>query len=163
VNAALRRATNEWRAQFRGDPPIKDDVDVTKADVSQHNLVLWGDPQSNKLLGRMIGKLPLRWNAAEVRIAGKSYNAVAHIPVLIYLNPLNLKKYVVLNSGFTFAEQAAASNARQTPRLPEWAAVAIDGEHQKALGGERRGGDTAPYQSVVEAGFFDEEWQVSLR
>ena len=47
------RAIQQWRRQFRGDAPVKDDAAVTDADIASSNLVLWGDPQSNKVLARI--------------------------------------------------------------------------------------------------------------
>ena len=47
------------------------------------------------------------------------------MPVLIYPNPLNPKKYVVLNSGFTFREYDYLNNARQVPKLPDWAVIDV--------------------------------------
>ena len=48
------------------------------------------------------------------------------MPVLIYPNPLNPKRYVVINSGFTFREYDYLNNARQVPKLPDFAVVDID-------------------------------------
>jgi hypothetical protein len=58
-------------------------------------------------------------------LAGKTYAAATHAPILIFPNPLNPRKYVVLNSGFTFREADYLSNARQTPKLPDYAIVDI--------------------------------------
>ncbi len=52
-----------WRTQMRGDAPMKDDAAVTDADIAANNLVLWGDPQSNKVLARIADRLPIRWTA----------------------------------------------------------------------------------------------------
>ena len=70
-----------------------------------------------------------------------------HVPVLIYPNPLNPKRYVVLNSGFTFREYDYLSNARQVPKLPDYAVVDID----KPVTSRAPGG-------IVAAGFFTETW-----
>ncbi len=141
INARLARATNEWRAQFRGDARVKDDSDVTDADIAAHHLVLFGDPRSNRLLARLVGRLPLKWTASGVELGGRGFGA-GHVPVMIHPNPLNPGRYVVLNSGFTFAEAGAGSNAQQTPKLPDYAV--LDAEHGGA---------------VVHAGFFDEQWR----
>src|ERR1043166_5041148 len=63
ISSQLAKATNEWRAQFRGDARVKDDSQVTDADIAAHNLVLFGDPQSNRLLTRIADKLPISWSA----------------------------------------------------------------------------------------------------
>ena len=50
LGSAFERARNEWRAQFRGVAPAKDDRDITAADIETKNLILWGDPGSNRVL-----------------------------------------------------------------------------------------------------------------
>ena len=79
--------------------------------------------------------------------AAKAFAAGHHVPVLIYPNPLNPKRYVVINSGFTFREYDYLNNARQVPKLPDFAVVDIDVPvSARAPGG------------IVAAGFFTEEW-----
>lgn len=146
VSTELARATNEWRAQFRGEARVRDDSAVTDADIAAHHLVLWGDPSSNRLLARILPKLPLRWDSKIVKLAGNDYAANVAVPVLIFPNPINPKRYVVLNSGFTFWREGAASNAQQTPKLPDYALLAMD----KASTTEAL---------VLNAGFFDEQWK----
>src|SRR5207237_966071 len=43
----FQHATDHWRKQFRGDAPVKKDIEVTREDILYSNLVLWGDPMSN--------------------------------------------------------------------------------------------------------------------
>jgi hypothetical protein len=143
ISSALAKATNDWRAQFRGDARVKDDSQVTDADIAAHNLVLFGDPQSNRLLARIADKLPIQWSAQTIRVGDKTFPATSHVPAFIFPNPLNPQRYVVVNSGFTFAEAGSASNARQTPRLPDYAV--LDVEHGDA---------------VALAAFFDEQWRL---
>ncbi len=142
TSVQLTKATNDWRAQFRGDARVKDDSDVTAADIADHNLVLFGDPQSNRLLARMADKLPFQWNAKTIRFAGKEFSSAEHAMALIFPNPLNPHRYVVMNSGFTFASAGAGSNAQQTPKLPDYAVFNVSSNNLIAL-----------------AGFFDEQWR----
>lgn len=143
ITAQMEKATNEWRGQFRGDARVKDDVQVTDEDIAAHNLVLWGDPLSNRLLARIAEKLPIQWDGESVKAGGKTYSTVSHVPVFIFPNPLNPKRYVVINSGFTFAAAGTASNAQQTPKLPDYAVVDLDNNG-----------------AVVLDGFFDEQWKI---
>ena len=94
------------------------------------------------MLAKIADKLPIRWDAEKPN----------HVPVLIYPNPLNPKKYVVLNSGFTFREYDYLNNARQIPRLPDWAILDID----QPRTAQRPAG-------IVDAGFFDERWQLPAK
>ena len=105
-----------------------------------HNLVLWGDPGSNRILAKIADRLPVKWTAEGVVLGGKTYAAETHAPILIFPNPLNPKKYVVLNSGFTFREADYLSNARQTPKLPDYAIVDITVPARRPLPGEDRAG-----------------------
>jgi hypothetical protein len=150
VNAEMQHAVDHWRRQFRGEARVKDDKDVTEADIAGHNLVLWGDPPSNSLLAKIAGRLPVQWDKDFVQLGGEKYSAAHHVPVLIYPNPLNPKRYVVLNSGFTFREYDYLNNARQVPKLPDFAVFDVDVPvSARAAGG------------VVAAGFFNEEWALT--
>ena len=148
AGAELSHAVDHWRKQFRGQARAKDDKDVTEADVADNNLVLWGDPRSNAVLAKVIDKLPVKWDADRVEIAGESHDARTHAPVLIYPNPLNPKRYVVINSGFTFREFDYLNNARQSPKLPDFAVVDVASPPSPRAPGR-----------IVQAGFFDETWK----
>jgi pimeloyl-ACP methyl ester carboxylesterase len=148
VTDELAHATNEWRAQFRGQSIVKTDWAITEADMAASNLVLWGDPRSNKILARILDQLPLRWTETEVRMAGRRFAASRFVPVLIFPNPLNPQRYVVLNAGFTFCESGDASNALQTPKLPDYAVVDTEVPRAARL-----------TQGIAHAGFFNEEWK----
>jgi len=143
----MRHAIDHWRRQFRGEARVKDDKDITETDIAAHNLILWGDPSSNLILAKIAGKLPVKWDKDSVRLGHEAYDAGHHVPVLIYPNPLNPKRYVVLNSSFTFREYDYLNNARQVPKLPDFAVVDIDVPvSSRAPGG------------IVTAGFFTEGW-----
>ena len=152
VESELAHATNHWRQHFRGLARLKNDADVNDADIAAHHLVLWGDPASNQLLKRIADKLPIQWDKKEVRVGKETFPAAQHVPVMIYPNPLNPRKYVVLNSGFTFREYDYLNNARQVPKLPDYAVLNVSTPANSRWPGE-----------VATAGFFDEQWQLSAR
>ena len=128
---------------------MKDDAEVNDADIAGANLVLWGDPGSNKLLGRISKKLPIDWNAEKIVAGEQEFDAGKHALIAIYPNPLNPKRYVVLNSGFTFREFAYLNNARQVAKLPDWAVIDLSVPPDALWPGK-----------VVAADFFDESWQL---
>jgi hypothetical protein len=148
VESELTAARNLWRDVFRGDVPVKADRAVTAADIADHNLILWGDPSSNAVLAKIIAQLPVQWDAKSLTFAGKSYPAANHAPILVFPNPQNPKRYIVLNSGIDFRADGYGNNALQTPKLPDWAIVDL-----RTPPGPRWPG------KVVDAGFFDEEWK----
>jgi dienelactone hydrolase len=149
--AEMNHAIDHWRRQFRGEARVKSDVDVSEADIGANNLVLWGDPQSNRLLAKIAGQLPIRWDAQGVHMPQRDYPADKYVLVLIYPNPLNPKRYIVINSGFTFREFDYTNNARQTPKLPDWAIVDVS----VPVSARQPGG-------IAEADFFDEQWQLPI-
>ena len=145
----MKHAVAQWRQQFRGDAVVKDDTAITGADIANSNLILWGDPRSNKLLARILSRLPLHWDANGIQIGTRTYPGANSAAILIYPNPLNAKKYIVLNSGFTYREYDYLNNARQTPKLPDWAIVDVDTPANSRFPGK-----------IVDANFFGEQWQV---
>jgi hypothetical protein len=148
AKAELERAQFEWRRQFRGDAPTKDDAAISDADIAANNLVLWGDPQSNAILAKIADKLPIQWSKDKLVANGKTYDATTHAPVLIYPNPLNPAKYIVINSSFTYREYDYLNNARQVAKLPDWAVIDLS----KPKTSQAPGG-------VADAGFFGESWE----
>ncbi len=150
AKSELEEAAFHWRRYFRGEPRIKDDTAITDDDIKSNNLVLWGDPVSNAFLRRIADRLPIKWEANQIKVGDKSYDATKHAPTFIFPNPLNPSRYVVINSGFTFPQYAGASNSFQTPKLPDWAILDLSVPlAERVLG-----------KGVVAAGFFDERWQL---
>jgi len=148
AKSELERAQFEWRRQFRGDAPIKDDSAISDADIAANNLILWGDPQSNAILAKIADKLPIQWSKDKLIANGKTYDAATNAPILIFPNPLNPAKYVVINSSFTYREYDYLNNARQVAKLPDWAVVDLtQPKTSQAPGG------------ISDAGFFGEKWE----
>ncbi|MGE3309228.1 MAG: prolyl oligopeptidase family serine peptidase [Limisphaerales bacterium] len=148
VTQEFERAIREWRRQFRGDVRVKDDTEITQEDAQQYHLILWGDPASNAVLREIEASLPIRWDAEKVVTPDQTYPAANHLPILILPNPRAPKRYVVLNSGFTFREYDYLNNARQTPKLPDWAIIDTSLPPNARTPGR-----------IAAAGFFDENWQ----
>jgi hypothetical protein len=141
----LAHFQKQWGKYFRGHPLIKDDKDVTIADMSKYHVVLFGDPGSNQVMAKVIGKLPVQWSKDSVTLAGKNYPANENYPAMIYPNPLAYGKYVVLNTGLTIAD----SEYNGDYGMPRWGDYAV----VKA----KDGADTP---DVVTAGLFDETWRI---
>ena len=131
THPAMDRFLNEFAKWMRGDPRTVEAAALSDAQIRDHNLILFGDAQSNAVIRRVLPKLPMKWPAG-----GKSL-------AMIYPNPLNPSRYVVINSGQTFGEQEfRGTNALLFPRLADWAILNAEG-------------------SMAQTGFFDESWQVA--
>ena len=149
VESEFNRAVREWHRQMRGDVIIKTSEELKPEDIENYNLVLWGDAKSNPTLAKLADKLPITWGAENISTGGHNYASATHVPVMIYPNPLNPSRYVVLNSGFTYREYDYLNNARQIPKLPDWAIVDISTPPDFTWPGK-----------IVDANFFDEKWQL---
>ncbi|HEX7900080.1 MAG TPA: prolyl oligopeptidase family serine peptidase, partial [Planctomycetota bacterium] len=130
----FKEAAEAWRRTMRGDFPAG-------ADDGKRNVVYFGDYTHPKV-AEIAKRAGFTWDASGVSVHGKTYPG--HTLALIYPDG---NRYIVLNSGFTWAENAAASNSRHVPLLPDWAII-----DPKATG--------KMSQRVAAAGFFDEEWKL---
>ncbi len=150
VDAKLKAFEYDWAKHWRGELPLTNEYGISPNEIREKNLILFGDPNSNFLLANILEKLPLKWTKGEIEFAGQKYKSSEHVPVMIFPNPLNPLKYVVLNTGHTFpSEDYAKTNALLYPRLGDYAIV-------------RMSGKGAGYE-VATAGLFDEFWRVSKK
>lgn len=151
ADAELGRFQEGFDSYFRGRLPVVDDAQLTARQVKDSNLYLFGDPGSNSVIRRIVSRLPIRWDREGFKIAGKIYSSAEHIPVMVFPNPENPRRYVVLNMGMTFSRTDwNGSNARQYAHLPDYAVLRIgQGEHN----------DNHRDHAVL-TGFFNERWEL---
>jgi dienelactone hydrolase len=153
ADANLKRFSYEWNRYFRGDLPVKDDTAVTDEDAKRCNLILFGDPGSNRWIERVLPKLPIRWTRDELVMGKEHYSAADHAPALIQPNPLAEGRYVVLNSGHTFHEKELASlNYLLFPHLGDWAVFKVGDKQPDDASGPLD-------ETLVKTDFFNEQWE----
>ena len=154
-DANLRRFQYEWNRYFRGELPVKDDTAVTADDLRRCNLILFGDPGSNRWIRKSLGHLPIQWTRSELRMGGSRYAAADYAPALICESPLAGAngRYVVLNSGHTFHEKELASlNYLLFPHLGDW------GVWKLGSGVPKTPSDLLDEQ-LAGTGLLNEDWQ----
>jgi len=159
ADASLRRFAYEFARYMRGDVPVKNDTEVTEADVRTKHLILFGDPGSNPWIAKALPKLPLTWTRDTVKLGTEQHSAKDHAPVLISASPFPGAgdHYVVINSGHTFHEKEfAAFNYLLFPRHGDWAVMRL------TPGAEswKPGAPTFP-EEAIHAGYFTEQWRFS--
>ena len=153
VQAESAHFLKRWAGLMRGDVRIKKAGEVTAADMEESNLVLWGTPESNSLIGKALEQKGVEWTPTEVAVGKQKFPAATHVLTLCLPNSLGHgHRYVILNSGLTFREAHDKTNALQNPKLPDWAILAITQPPTSEAAGK-----------VVAADFFDEHWQVIPR
>jgi pimeloyl-ACP methyl ester carboxylesterase len=141
----LSRFDRLYAKGLRAHPRIKDDKDVTPADLAQYNLVLFGDPGSNRWIAKLQGKTPLQWTRERVAFGSESFPAAGHLPAIIYPNPLAPKRYAVINSGMTIEDREFTFEYGM-PRLGDFAILKVK--------------PGAEWPDIATAGLFNERWQL---
>lgn len=153
ANSLLSQFATEFDQWMRGEIRVIDDTAVDDRIIVDSNLILFGDPGSNALIAKMLPDLPIQWDAEKIVIGDQSWDTARHSISLIYPNPLNPKRYVVINSGHTFHDQDfKASNAWLFPRLGDITVRTISADQNSASF------ETAP--DVVWAANFDSSWRI---
>ena len=130
---------------------MKDDRDVTEQDVQSYNLVLFGDPGSNRFLARLLPKmeeLGVQWTRDSIRFGSKTFHAATHAPVLIHPNPESPNRYVVVN---------AILPERRIQRSGSTTQMSIE----RPIGDFAAGAESS--KLLVLGGFFNESWQLEMR
>lgn len=150
VKQEIEHARTSWQRIMRGDVRVVLDRDLTADQIASHNLICFGDLTSNRFLASIASQLPVRWDQDSLTIAGQTAESAKHALVMVYPNPRNPDRYVVINSGVTFRESSHSTNSRQIAMLPDWAVVDVTVPADGFFPGR-----------VVRADFFDENWQVA--
>lgn len=149
----LARFQREFDKWLRGKVPVITDKQLTDEHIADKNVILFGDPGSNSVLAKVIEGLPIEWTKSGLEVNGQKYNPATHGVCLIYPNPLNPSRYVVINSGHTIHEKDfRASNAWLFPKLGDIAVVKFEKEAQAGF-----------VESTVWADLFDNEWTLSTK
>ncbi len=116
------RFAREYDKWLRAEAPSVEDRELTDEQIQSSNLVLFGDPESNSAMARVLKannpKFPIRWEDGKFVVNGTAWDPSEYGASLIFPNPLNPARYVVINSGHTFHEKDfKASNSWLFPRL----------------------------------------------
>lgn len=87
---------NNWRETYFVDCPWKIDSDINDLDIQNRNLIVVGDKDTNSILKRMPGRLPINASLHGVSVEGKDISGDHLGYIFISPNPLNPKKYLVV-------------------------------------------------------------------
>ncbi len=146
----LSRFEREFDKWLRGRIRIVSDTELDDRTVAANHLVLFGDPSSNSVIRRVLPDLPIDWQARTITVGARTFDTENHGLSMIFPNPLNPAKYVVINSGHTMHEKDfQASNAWLFPRLGD---IAVQ-RFSKNEAGEFD-------EEIVWAANFDGHWKL---
>jgi hypothetical protein len=139
----LDRFAEEFPKWLRGDVNVKTVEQLTRGEENADNIVAFGTPATNPLIARAVKTTPIHWTAQSIVVGDRKFDAATHMLSMIYPNPDNPKRYLVMNSGHTFHEaDFKGTNALLYPRVGDWAVTEI------ATG------------KVVAEGVFDRNWKL---
>jgi len=141
------RFLTEWWAYAEGLPPCKADRDVTDEDLKGRNLILFGRPSTNSLLARIANRLPIEIGDDSYRIGKRKFSGENLGLALVYPNPLNPKKYVVVFSGYFWGEKRGSNHKYDF--IPDF--IVYDDTFDPQVGTNH----------ARCAGFFDIYWQLA--
>lgn len=145
--ARFQREFDKW---MRANAQVVNDTQLTAEQIAGRHLILFGDPGSNSVIAQVVADLPIEWTPDLIRVAGQTFDTSNHAVLLVYPNPLNPAKYVVINSGMTMhTKDFKASNSWLFPKLGDVAVIRFEAD--------RHGGFV---EETVWANIFDTSWEL---
>ncbi len=144
-----KRWAQEWRTFADGDPQVKNDTEVTDADIAGRNLILFGDRNTNAVLARIADRLPVELTPTGYRLGDRKESASDVGLLMTYPNPLAPQRLVCVYSGVFWGD-------------------GLDGNHKFDLApdfilfrNELDCSDPSRTPKAVCAGYFDSRWRLA--
>ena len=144
-NNAVRMA-EEWSRFADGVPTIKPDSEVTEEDIERFNLVLFGDENQNEIVARLREQLPFTVKEGEYAIAGNTYRGDDIGFMMVYPNPLNSGRSVLIQSGLFWGDALPINH--KFDLLPDYIVYNDKVDYSDKT------------NEYLVAGFFDTNWKL---
>ena len=124
---------------------------ISEQDIAENNLILFGDAESNPVIKKISDDLPIEFRKNYVKVNGKEYKEEGTGIVMVYPNPLNQNKYIVVYTGqftesFNKTDKEGGSGIRGLgyPKLPDFTVF-----------------NTKTKEKNIISGMFDNDWKVN--
>ena len=85
-----------WEFNYFGNCRIKMDREILNSDIWDNNLILFGTENTNLILQKIIKDIPITVTDQYIDLQGNRYYGTELLYAVIYPNPLNHKKYVLI-------------------------------------------------------------------
>jgi len=122
---------------------MRGDVRIGRGDERDANIVAFGTPATNPLIAKAVKQTPIHWTNDSIAVGTRQFDASKHMLSMIYPNPANPRRYIVINSGHTWHEaDFKGTNVLLYPRVGDWAVTDIS------------------TGKVVAQGVFDRNWKL---
>jgi hypothetical protein len=158
MNEIIRRkgeaTVDFWRQWQRQSPRVFKDSELSGQDAARYSLILIGGADANLVARRLAAKLPLEIAAGQVKIDGRSFAVNDAYVQMIFPNPLNAQRYVLLVA----ATSAGGMHFWIPSQLQNTLSTAFD--FMIDDGHVSKGGLVFPSDLWVAGGWFDYRWRV---
>jgi len=144
IKQLAEQFVTSWKERYFVGCRIKKDEDVSAQDIQDYNLVLFGDPTSNRLLGRIAEKLPFHQTPSGLEGPSGTITGTNLSAQYIYPNPLNPGRYVLV-----------AGNPRCKKCLADATQFTLKGWYDYVIW--KWSGDEAN-PALQDVGRFDQDW-----
>ena len=142
-------ARDDWEIWQHVKPRYFLDTEITEEQMRSYTLLLFGGPEANLVTRRLIKSLPLSIKADKVVIDGQSFQAPDAAVKMIYPNPLNPDRYVMI----------AAGTSAKGMYLTKWMDDRVDFcIADGRLGDDSEGAPAGELLNIV-TGSFDHNWR----
>jgi len=147
------KVIQSWRNDQKQAPRVFKDTEISDADMARYSLILFGGPEANAVTAKLADRLPLKIEAESVTIDGKVFEARDAAVQMVYPDPLNAERYVLVLAatsaeGMRFCEPGDVE-------ITDWDFVVTDGRLPSS---DQRG--SASDLRIV-SGMFDSNWRRS--
>ncbi|MCH7761605.1 hypothetical protein IIA15_09460 [candidate division TA06 bacterium] len=142
-----------WWIRGNGYAEILPDTEVTPNLMETHNLILFGGPQTNWITKKIAPKLPITLKEGRVTLGKKTLDSSQLALQLIYPNPLNPKRFILLHAGTSLQVDSSLGGSIRLGTLYSGAGLPDFILYDESL--KRKG-----WGGVLVCGFFDSHWQL---
>lgn len=138
----------DWERLAKGTPRLLPADQVDEQTIEDYNLVLYGTPEDNPIIARIMPELPIKIRDGFYVVGERQYDATQFGLSMIYPNPLRPTRYVVVNSGIPWGRGVAENH--KYDMLPDF-----------TIFNEEKAEDNTESNRCVCAGFFNQYWELS--
>ncbi|HOX37766.1 MAG TPA: prolyl oligopeptidase family serine peptidase [Candidatus Brocadiia bacterium] len=146
--AAAAQAAKDWMLFTQGSPSFMPDRDITREMIRDYNLIIYGLPAEKTLLAEIPSKLPIRVEGDNYVVGERRIPRGNLGMSVIYPNPLEPKRSVVLNVGPVWGRELPKNHKYDF--LPDF-----------IIFSDEKAEDGTESNKAVCAGYFDGQWRLS--
>jgi predicted esterase len=150
INRKAQEFISYWKNWQKYEPRVFKDTELTEADMKKYSLILFGSAEANLISKKLVDKIPLKVSSEEFEIAGKKFLAKNACITMIYPNPLNAERYILIIGATSSTGMFFSGNS-----YPDEDFVIQDGSIPNSYLGMTK------EKLYIAHGSFDYNWQIN--